>query len=243
MSRASGCPFSIADYSVKIMNTVTEAFVRVKGLTSMSVDVDAETEDGKTSDSFWSENFVKSRSVSGELSGRPIVDRTTGTRDAGQNLMHKAAMNDGGCDNDQTLLIADAVGRAVQYDCVITAESKSADEDGEEISWSWEGVGKPEEVTYVQATGVSYTDTAGSAITSLSVVVNETAECVVAITPADASNQRYAYSIEDETIAEVYSVDDLNISIRGISAGTTTLTVKTMNNALTAELTITVTAE
>lgn len=241
MSRKSGCPFNISDYSVKIKDPVAETFTRIKGLDSMSVDTDAETDDGKTGESRWSEMFIKSRSVSGSLSGRPIVDRTTGAKDAGQNLMHKAAFNEGGCDNDQTLLVADAVGREVEYDCIITKESRSADEDGEEISWDWEGVGEPREKDYVQATAVAFKD-GSSAATQVSIAVNATKEIKVAFTPETASNQRYAYSIADESIAVVNAVDDLDISIRGVSAGSTTLMVKSMNNALTATLNITVTA-
>ena len=237
MARKSGCPFTVRDYSIKIENKVTDEEVLVKGLSEMSVDVDSETDDGKTGDAIWSEMFIKGRSVSGSISGRPIYDRTTGARDAGQGLMHKAAMNAGGCDNDQTLIVADAIGRAVKYDCVITAESVSADEDGETISWDWEGVGEPEELDYVQATKVGF-----DAGESLSVQVGKTQELKVLFTPENASNQRYSYSIGDESVAALNAIDGANISIRGVSAGSTTLTVKSMNNNLTATLNITVSA-
>ena len=49
MSRNSGCPFNIRDYSVKIKNQVTGEYARVKGLNSMSVDVEADAEDGESS--------------------------------------------------------------------------------------------------------------------------------------------------------------------------------------------------
>lgn len=239
MARKSGCPFNIKDYSVKIENKVTDEEIQVKGLSSMSVDVDSDTEDGKTADSTWAEMFITGRSVSGSLEGRPIYDKATGTRDPGQNLMHKAAYNDGGCDNDQTIIIADAVGRAVRYDCIITTESVSADEDGEEISWDWEGVGKPEELPYVQITSVGFTDEDEDA-TSATVTVGNSKELKVSFTPENASNTRYAYSIEDESIAVMGAIDGPNISIRGVSAGSTKLTIKTMNNNKTAELAITV---
>ena len=237
MARKSGCPFTVRDYSIKIENKVTDEEVLVKGLSEMSVDVDSETDDGKTGDAIWAEMFIKGRSVSGSISGRPIYDRTTGARDPGQNLMHRAAMNAGGCDNDQTLIVADAIGRAVKYDCVITAESVSADEDGETISWDWEGVGEPEELDYGQAAGVGFDK--GE---TLSVKVGETGEVVVKFTPGNASNQRYSYSIADESIAALNAIDGLNISIRGVSEGSTTLTIKSMNNNLTAKLNITVSA-
>lgn len=239
MARKSGCPFNIKDYSVKIENKVTDEEIQVKGLSSMSVDVDSDTEDGKTADSTWAEMFITGRSVSGSLEGRPIYDKATGTRDPGQNLMHKAAYNDGGCDNDQTIIIADAVGRAVRYDCIITTESVSADEDGEEISWDWEGVGKPEELPYVQITSVGFTDGDKDA-TSATITVGNSKELKVSFTPENASNTRYAYSIEDESIAVMGAIDGPNISIRGVSAGSTKLTIKTMNNNKTADLAITV---
>lgn len=239
MSRKSGCPFTVRDYSIKIENKVTDEEVLVKGLSEMSVDVEADTDDGKTGEAVWSEMFIKGRSVSGSLSGRPIYDRTTGTRDPGQALMHKAAYNSGGCDNDQTLIVADAIGRAVKYDCVVTTESRSADEDGETISWDWEGVGQPEEIPYVQVTAVAFQD-GESAATTASVSVGGTKELIVKFTPEDASNQRYSYSIADEGIATLNAIDGHNISLRGVSNGSTTLTIKTMNNNLTASLEITV---
>ena len=236
MARKSGCPFTVRDYSIKIENKVTDEEVLVKGLGEMSVDVESETDDGKTGDSIWSEMFIKGRSVAGSLSGRPIYDRATGVRDPGQNLMHRAAMNAGGCDNDQTIIVADAIGRAVKYDCVITGESVSADEDGETISWDWEGVGEPEELDYVQVTKVGFDQE------SLNVQVGATAELKVEFTPENASNQRYSYSIADEGVAALNAIDGLNLSIRGVSAGSTTLTIKSMNNNLTATLNITVSA-
>lgn len=241
MSRKSGCPFNVRDYSIKIQNKVTDEEVVIKGLSSMSVDIDADTDDAKTGNAIWAENFITGRSVSGSLEGRPIYDKTTGTRDPGQNLLHKAATNSGGCDNDQTLIVADAIGKAVKYDCIITSESISADEDGEEISWDWEGVGEPEEQVYVQLTGVAFSD-GTSAKTSLSVKQGETGEVVVTFTPTNASNTRYAYSVADESIAIISAIDGANITLRGVAAGTTTLTIKSMNNNCTATLSVTVTA-
>ena len=236
MARKSGCPFTVRDYSIKIENKVTDEEVLVKGLSEMSVDVESETDDGKTGDAIWSEMFIKGRSVSGSISGRPIYDRTTGARDPGQGLMHKAATNGGGCDNDQTLIVADAIGRAVKYDCVITGESVSADEDGETISWEWEGVGEPQELDYVQATKVDFDKE------SLSIQVGATEELKVKFTPENASNQRFSYSIADEAVAALNAIDGANLSIRGVSEGSTTLTIKSMNNNLTATLSISVSA-
>ena len=240
MSRKGGCPFNIRDYSVSIRNPVTDALVRVKGLDTMSVETEADTGDGRTAESLWSEMFVKGRGVSGSLGGRPIADRATGARDPGQALLHRAAFSDGGCANDQTLVVADAIGRAVAYDCVVTRETVEADEDGETVSWEWEGVGKPRALAYVQATGLGFTVN-GEAAGSVSLAVNGEAAVRVAFTPADASNRRFSYYLADETVAEIASVDDGDIVIRGVGAGETALTVRAMNNGLTASLAIAVT--
>ncbi len=233
--RKSGCPFTVRDYSIKIENKVTDEAVPVKGLSEMSVDVEAETEDGRAGDALWSEMFVKSRAVSGSLSGRPIYDRVTGVRDPGQALLHRAALSGGGCDNDQTLIIADAIGRAVKYDCVLTKETNAADEDGETIEWEFEGVGEPEELDYVQASEIAFAE--GE---SASMRVGETKEFNVQFTPESASNRRFSYSIADEGVAALNAIDGPKLSIRAVGEGETRLTVKSMNNNLTATLTITV---
>ena len=241
MSRKGGCPFNIRDYSVSIRNPVTDALVRVKGPDTMSVEAEAETEDGRTGEALWSEMFVKGRGVSGSIGGRPIADRVTGARDPGQALLHRAAFNDGGCDNDQTLVIADATGRAVAYDCVLTRETTDVDEDGETVSWDWEGVGKPRALGYVQLTGVGF-EADGAAVEAVSVAVNGTAQVRVAFAPEDASNRRFSYCMADEAVAEIAEVEDGAIAIRGVGAGATTLTIRTMNNRLTASLAVNVTA-
>ena len=241
MSRRSGCPFNIKDYSVSVRNPVTDGMVRVKGLNSMTVEAEADTEDGRTGEDIWAEKFIKGRSVSGSLSGRPIADRVTGARDPGQGLLHRAAFNDGGCDNDQTLVIADAIGRALAYDCVVTQETTEVDEDGEVVKWEWEGVGRPRELTYVQATGLGFA-AGGQAVSTVALTVNGTAQVSAAFTPQDASNRRFSYYIADASVAEVASVEDERITLRGVGAGETQLTLRSMNNRLTASLTVRVTA-
>lgn len=234
--RRSGCPFTIRDYSIKIEDKVSEEAVAIKGLTEMSVDVESETEDGRSGDSAWAETFVKCRSVKGTLTGRPISDRVTGLSDPGQALMHRAAMNSGGCEADQTLIIADAIGHCVRYDCVVTGETRSSDEDGENIRWDFEGVGAPEELGYVQATKIGFDRE------SLSITEGQTQELKVQFTPANASNQRYSYSIADEGTVALNAIDGANLSLRGVKRGSTQLSVRSMNNNLTARLNITVTA-
>ena len=240
MSRKSGCPFNIRDYAVTMKDQVTGEYVRVKGLDTMKVEVEADTEDGGTGESLWAEMFIKGRSVSGSIGGRPIADRVTGARDPGQALMHRAAFSEGGCMNDCTVRVADPVGQAVEYDCVVTGESVDVDEDGEKITWEWEGVGCPRELPYVQASGLAFRKD-GAAVSSVSVAVNGTATVLAAFTPENASNTRFAYSLADAAVAQVESVDGAEIVIRGMSPGETALTLRSMNNGLTAQLTVRVT--
>lgn len=239
MSRTSGCPFNIRDYSVQVKDPATGTFRRVKGLNAMRVELEAETEDGRTGAALWSEAFVKSRGISGSLEGRPIVSRATGARDPGQAMLHAAAMSDGGCDNDQTLRVADAVGRAVEYDCVVTRETAGADADGETVSWEWKGVGGPRPLPYVQAASVGFSD-GDSALTGLEMAPGDTEAVLVAFSPADASNQRFSFSVADEGVATVQAAEDLALTVRAVGAGSTTLTVRSMNNARTATLPIVV---
>ena len=92
---------------------------------------------------------------------------------------------------------------------------------------------------YVQITSVGFTDGDEDA-TSATVTVGNSKELKVSFTPENASNTRYAYSIEDESIAVMGAIDGPNIFIRGVSAASTKLTIKTMNNNKTADLAITV---
>ena len=241
MSRTNGCPFNIRDYSVKVKDPATGALKRVKGLNAMRVELEAETDDGKTGAALWAEAFVKSRGVSGSLEGRPIADRATGARDPGQALLHAAAMSGGGCDNDQTLRIADAIGRAVEYDCVVTGETAGADADGETVSWEWKGVGSPRPVAYVQAASVGFSD-GEQALTGLSLAPGDVEAIRVVFSPEDASNQRFSFSVADERVALVTAAEDLALTLRAVAAGSTALTVRSMNNARTAALPIVVAA-
>ena len=71
--------------------------------------------------------------------------------------------------------------------------------------------------------------------------MNGTATVLAAFTPENASNTRFAYSLADAAVAQVESVDGAEIVIRGMSPGETALTLRSMNNGLTAQLTVRVT--
>ena len=242
MSRSGGCPFNIKNAAVEMMDNATGLFVRVKGLTKLTVEASAKLGDGSPADALWTESFIQSRSVKGKLEGKPIADRVSGARDPGQQLLHSAAYDEGGCINDHTLRIADAVGHATRFDCVITGESYEPDEDGESISWDWESVGAPEEEAYIQAQSLCFTDTAATpaVITSLNLSLGQSTACRVRFTPETSSNRRFAWSVADGTKLRVASAEDEELTLQGLQTGTTTLTVRSMNNNLTAVLNVTI---
>lgn len=246
MARKSGCPFSIKDYVVDIENQVTATWVPVKGLTSMSISTDADTNDNKGGDAIWAEPSITGRSLSLSLEGRPIFDKVTGAKDPGQDLMDEASMAGGGCDNDQRVRITDSVGHSTIVDCIVTGKSNDADEDGETISYDLEGVGAPEPQDYIQAMAVSAKQggtTLDSTTNKLQATVNDTAEVTIAFTPDNASNQKYAISIADKGVLKLVSMDGGLVVFQGVSAGSTTVNIKTMNNNLTTSFGATVTAD
>lgn len=242
MSRKNGCPFSIRDYVVEIQDLVTEEWIKVKGLTSMSVSRESETQEGKGGDALWAEPYITGRSLTISLEGRPIFDRTTGAKDPGQDRMDEASLLGGGCDNDQRVRISDAIGHSTLIDCIVTSKSNSADEEGETVSYELQGVGAPEELSYVQATAIQAKNgtTALSATAALTVTAGENATFTVVFTPTNASNQKFAVSIADKTIVRMVSMEDGKVTVQGIAAGETTVNLRSMNNSLTASFKVTV---
>lgn len=213
-------------------------WLRIKGLTSLERGTDADTEDGSSADSVWSEPYVTRRSGTITLEGKPVTDAVTGERDPGQAELDYYA-NLAGCDGDARIRLADPYGRAMVIDAIVTSASTGADDTSESVSWDLEQVGEAEELTYVQASGVSTTPT-----NTLSVAVGETKTVAVAFTPATATNQKYSASSADGGKVRVTNVDGLTFDVVGVSVTTTpvNVVVKTMNNALSATLAVTVTA-
>lgn len=242
MPRKNGCPFSVRNWLIQILSRASTpsnpVWLTIKGLTSMERSVDSDTEDGSSADSIWGEPYVTKRNGSITLSGKPASDAVTGDRDLGQaELDHYVNM--AGCDGDVAMRIIDPYGHAVQLDVIVTGSSKSADDSSEEVSWDLEQVGEATDLPYIQATGVATTPA-----TSVSVAVGETETVTVAFTPENASNQKYSVASADPGKVRVANIDGLTFDLVGVAATSSPVNVlvKTMNNALTATLAVTVTA-
>mgnify|MGYP001198494936 CR=1 FL=1 len=243
MARKNGCPFSVRDWSISIRSRGSTnelpTWIPIKGLNSMEYTTDADTEDGSSAQDLWGEPYVTKRTGSVTLEAKRVVDSITGAADPGQaELNYYATL--GGCDADARLKLVDAVGNATLLDAVVTSAGDSADDTSETVSYDMEVVGEPIPQTYVQATAVAVKDGA-TAVTTLSMDTNDTKELTVAFTPATASNQKFAVSSSDASKVKVLSVDGLTFELQALAVGSSTVTVRSMNNSLTATVTVTVT--
>lgn len=239
MARKNGCPTSVRDWIIEIESRTSTAddpsWIRIKGLTSITVSEDADTEDGSAADSLYSEPYVSKRSASVSLEGRPVVDRVTGAHDRGQTELDYYATA-GGCDGDARLRITDNCGHAEIWDVIVTGKERSADETSETVTYDLERVGEPEEVPYVQISGVATTPSA-----SVTIAPGEVKSIMVQFTPATASNQKYSVASADTSKVRVTNVDGLSFDLVGVEESpAVTVVVKTMNNAKTASLAVTV---
>lgn len=241
MARKNGCPTSVRDWIIEIMSRVSTTenpdWIRIKGLDSISVSEDADTEDGSSADSLYGEPYVSKRNGSLDLEGRPVVDRVTGAHDRGQTELDYYATV-GGCDGDARIRIIDNCGHAEIWDVIVTSKERSADESSETVSWSLERVGEPENVTYVQVASVTT-----NPAESIGITVGAVKSVTVAFTPATASNQKYSVASADTSKVKVENVDGLTFDIVGVAATTTSVKVqvKSMNNAKVATINVTVT--
>ena len=242
MARKNGCPTSVRDWIIEIMSRVstsdTPEWIRIKGINSISVSEDADTEDGSSADSLYGEPYVTKRNGSITLEGRPVVDRVTGARDRGQEeLNHYATV--GGCDGDARIRIVDNTGHAEIWDVIVTGTERGADESSETVSWDIERVGEPEHEAYVQVSSVATTPA-----TSAEVTVGGNTTVTVAFTPANASNQKYSVASADTSKVKVDNIDGLTFEIIGVAVtdSPVSVQVKTMNNAKVATLAVTVNA-
>ena len=241
MARKNGCPTSVRDWIIEIMSRVSTTenpdWIRIKGLDSISVSEDADTEDGSSADSLYSEPYVSKRNGSLDLEGRPVVDRVTGAHDRGQTELDYYATV-GGCDGDARIRIIDNCGHAEIWDVIVTSKERSADESSETVSWSLERVGEPENVPYVQVASV-----ATNPAESTEIAAGAVESVTVAFTPATASNQKYSVASADTSKVKVENVDGLTFDIVGVAATTTPVIVqvKSMNNAKVATINVTVT--
>ncbi len=242
MARKNGCPFSVRDWSISIRSRASTnespTWIPIKGLNSMDWSADADTEDGSSAQDLYGEPYITKRNGSVTLEAKRVVDSVTGAMDAGQaELAFYATL--GGCDADARLKLVDAVGNATLLDVVVTSAGNSADDTSETVSYDMEVVGEPIPQAYVQATAVAVNDGA-SPVSTLSMVPNGTEELTITFTPTGASNQKYAVSSSDAAVVKVLAVDGLNFEIQALKEGTATITVRSMNNSLTATVAVTV---
>lgn len=88
MARKNGCPMTVRDWAIDILSRASTkanpTWIRIKGLTSMTLSTDADTEDGSSAESLWGEPYVTKRNGSLSLEGRPVIDSVTGAQDPGQ---------------------------------------------------------------------------------------------------------------------------------------------------------------
>lgn len=242
MARKNGCPTSIRDWIVEIMSRVSTTdnpeWIRIKGLNSLTVSNSADTEDGSSADSLYSEPYATKRSGSISIEGRPIADKVTGAHDRGQEELDYY-LTVGGCDGDARLRIVDNCGHAEIWDVIVTGKENGADETSETVSWDLERVGAPENEPYVQVTNV--TTEPDSAV---SIVAGQVETVSVSFTPSNASNQKYSVASADTSKVRVENVDGLTFDLVGVAATNTPVTVqiKTMNNAKVTTIAVTVTA-
>ena len=87
--RKNGCPVSVADWLIYIMDKsqLEETWVRIYGLTSMTRTISGETEDSSADTDVWSEPYITKRSGTIDLEGVKKVVEATGEIDRGQELL------------------------------------------------------------------------------------------------------------------------------------------------------------
>ena len=244
MARQSGCPTSIKDSVVEILDKASGKYIRIRGMDTMNFELSADTEEGSGGDALWKEPYVSKRGGKLSLKGKPISDPATGVRDDGQDRLIDAAVSEGGCENDQTIRIADTVGHTNELDVIVTGYKQDTEESGETISYDMELVGEPRFMPYVQVTGVTAKDKDDAELSetdALEVAVNDSEVAIVAITPEVASNKKFSASSSDKKIARIASIEDDTLHIVGVSEGDCIINIKTMNGGKTTKFKVNVT--
>lgn len=240
--RKNGCPTNVRDWNISIQDKsqVSETFVRIKGLNQMTHSTDSSTEDGSAATDKWEEPYVTKRNGSLKLEGRPLVDASTGSRDAGQELLDDYA-NEVGCEGDATIKMSDPYGKTIVADFIVTGKEDRSDETEDSVSWDLSQVGEAEELPYVQLTGITLKDGASS-VTTLNMVVGATPKVIsIVFAPTNASNQRFRVGVSNKRVAAVSNITENSFTLTALSAGTATITVTSVNNARTATIAVTVT--
>lgn len=241
--RKNGCPTNVRNWGIFIQDKSqdSETWVRIKGLTEMTRSTDADTEDGSAATDLWEEPYVTKRSGSLSLSGKPLVDPSTGETDAGQQMLDDYA-TEGVCGEDATIKIVDPYGTTIVADFIVTGSESSTDDTEDTKSWDLEQVGEAEQLAYVQMSSISLKD-GSTTVTTLAQTVGGVGKVItIAFAPETASNKRFRVSNSNKRIAAVSAITDDTFTVTPLSVGTCTITVTTVNGAKTAQLAVTVSA-
>ena len=239
MSRKNGCPMSVREWAVEILSRAATKlepqWIPVKGLSALTLTLEAETEDGSAADSLWAEPYVVKRSGKLTIDGKPAADSVTGTPDPGQAELSCFARL-GGCAGDAALRLTDPYGRAQIIDLVITGMETSGEDGGEKISWESEIVGEPQELPYVQLEAIAPDEG------EITLAVNETRRVALAFTPENASNRRFSTASENPHYVRVGAAEDGGFDVTGVmkTAEPVNIRIRSMNNQLTAVVAVTV---
>lgn len=239
MSRKNGCPMSVREWMVEILSRAASrnepVWIPVSGLNTITLSLEAETQDGSAADSLWAEPYVVKRSGKLTLSGKPAFNALTGSRDPGQAEMNYFAAL-GGCAGDACLRLTDPYGRAQILDLVFTDVETESEGEGEGVEWTGEIVGAPEEAPYVQLTSIA------PAQAEATLSINETKTIPLSFTPANASNRRFTAASENPHCVRAV-VQDEAVVLTGVAvtSAPVIIRIRSMNNALTATIAVTVT--
>ncbi|MBR3503795.1 MAG: hypothetical protein IKO07_06075 [Clostridia bacterium] len=240
--RKRGCPVNIRNWLIEILDHANNEYVRIYGLTSMERSNDSDTEDGSNETDVYEEPFVTKRSGKLTLEGKPVVVESTGEVDPGQELLNDYATRSG-CDGDATIRITDPYGHARLADYIVTSNEESSDADGDEVSWDLEQVGEAENLPYVHISSIDLKDGSTSLSGALSLTVGGAAKIVtVDFTPDTSSNKRFRVTNTKRSICSVGNITETGFTVTPIAAGTSTITVTTVEGAKVATLSVTVSA-
>lgn len=237
--RKNGCPVNIKNWLIYILNAATQTYVRIYGLTSLTRNVDSNTEDGSADTDTWEEPYVTKRKGGLSLEGRPVVEEATGNIDAGQDILNSYA-DAVGCDGDATLKVVDPYGHAFCADYIVTSREESADDSGTTLSWDLEQVGEAEVLPYTHVTNIAL-EIDGTEATTAEMKVGDPSKLVsIAFTPEEPSNTRFKITNTKRSVATIGNITENGFSITPVAAGTTEVVVTSVNGGKTANLTVTV---
>lgn len=234
--RKRGCPTNVRDWQIEILHPFEDRWVRILGLNSITQNSDADTEDGSDTDSIYEEPYVKKRSASLSLEGRPIVDEYTGERDEGQALLDDYAEQIR-CDGDATIRIKDAYGHAMEAVYIVTQTEDSSDTDGSTVSWDLEMVGQPEPLQYKAVQRITL-EAVNLYDGLLTMDIADAPRLVrVVFEPEDASNQKFRVTVGGRVVrAHGYAEGVFLLSPLKVGEGT--FTVTTVNGGNTSGATV-----